>query len=207
MIVPSNLVACCFIDETLGVAYLEFEGHIRCHLCWEVSEQNASVNYGRQLLTLGPATAQSCSSCLKPFISRSYITPLLLEPTISCLSALRHGAPHMQEGCQQKMMVTHEMQLSVFFFLGFVFLFACLCFRSTICSCKLWKAFIVSWVRQWLLLLCSLFRNRGNDPIPNGPHFSKATHFDTNVCFETNEWGICPRVPAWASRRGLELRN
>ena len=29
-------------------------------------------------------------------------------------------------------------------------------------------------------------RSRGNDPIPNDPHFSKATHFETNGCFETN---------------------
>ena len=38
-------------------------------------------------------------------------------------------------------------------------------------------------------------------------HFSKATHFDINGCFETNEWGRCSRLPAWASRRGLELRK
>ena len=31
------------------------------------------------------------------------------------------------------------------------------------------------------------FRSRGNDPIPNDPHFAKTTHFDTNGCFATNE--------------------
>ena len=49
------------------------------------------------------------------------------------------------------------------------------CYRKAMTPQKLWTAQIN--LRNVNLMLV-LFRKRGNDPIPNDPHFSKVTHFD-----------------------------